>query len=45
MIIDQGKDDPIPLDLGSWDPVAKKAAEYIKQLHGREELTEVKEAA
>ncbi|NKJ21990.1 hypothetical protein [Dyella sp. SG609] len=45
MITDQGKDDPIPFELGSWDPVAKKAAEYIKQLHGREELTEVKEAA
>lgn len=44
MITDQGKDDPIPFDLGSWEPIAKKTAEYIKELYGRE-LTEIQEAA
>lgn len=44
-MIDQGQNDPIPFDLGNWKPVAEKIAEHIKQMHGREELTEIPEAA
>jgi hypothetical protein len=43
---DQGQNDLLPFDLGSWQPVAEQVRKHLKEMHGRnEDLTEIPEAA
>ena len=44
-MIDHGNNDPIPFDLGSWQPIAEQVRKHIKDTLGRDELTEIPEAA
>ena len=39
-ITDHGQHDPIPFELGDWQPVADKVREHIEAAMGRE-LTEI----
>lgn len=43
-IIDHGQDDPLPFELGAWQPVADKVREHIEAATGRE-LTEIEVTA
>lgn len=39
-VIDHGKDDPLPFELGGWKAVADKTREHIEAMTGRE-LTDI----
>jgi hypothetical protein len=39
-VIDHGKDDPLPFELGNWQAVADKTREHIEAVTGRE-LTDI----
>lgn len=41
-VTDDGRDDPLPFDLGNWKRVGDEARKVIKEMFGRE-LTEVPE--
>lgn len=38
-IHDNGQNDPIEFDLGSWAPVARASRYYVEQVTGRELTT------
>lgn len=40
LITDQGQDDPLPFELGSWQAVAEATKKHIEAITGRE-LTNV----